>query len=64
MPQLQEQRYACKEGSFLPQQELRIAVANLYNVLYREGKESKYTFEVCFECCNQTPWRAWKFTNH
>ena len=26
--------------------ELRIAVAELYNSLYRQGKESQYTFEV------------------
>lgn len=27
-------------------QELRTAVAELYNTLYRQGKESQYTFEV------------------
>ncbi len=32
----------------LPRTELREAVANLYNVTYRQGKESQYTYEnVC-----------------
>jgi len=26
--------------------ELRTAVADLYNAMYREGKDSKYTYEV------------------
>jgi len=30
-------------------QELRIAVADLYNHLYREDKESKYTWEVRYD---------------
>jgi hypothetical protein len=32
--------------SRLTLQELRTAVADLYNNLYRQGKESQYTFEV------------------
>lgn len=32
--------------SRLTLQELRTAVAELYNTLYRQGKESQYTFEV------------------
>ena len=32
--------------SRLTLQELRTAVADLYNSLYRQGKESQYTFEV------------------
>lgn len=34
--------------------ELRVAVADLYNALYREGKESKYTYEVANDYINGT----------
>jgi len=59
MLQPQAQRHALLKPFALTQKELRTAVADLYNAMYREGKESKYTFEVNIFTLHRFPRINW-----